>query len=78
MNSGVCIKGNWWEEAESDYYGILEVVIKLTYFGGNSVILFKCQWFDNKHGMKIDPRHGLIEIKHRLKAYINKPFLLAQ
>ena len=43
MNSGVCIKGSYWEGSKSDYYRILEGVIKLSYIRGNSVILFKCQ-----------------------------------
>ena len=43
MNSDVCIKGSYWEGSKSDYYGILEGVIKLSYIGDNSVILFKCQ-----------------------------------
>ena len=63
---------------ESDYYIILEEVIKMIYIGGNSVILFKCQWFDNNNGVKVDPRHRLIEIKHRSKVYVNEPFVLAQ
>ena len=61
MNSGVCVKGNQWEETESDYYGIFEEVIKMTYIGDNNVILFKCQQFNNNNDMKIDPWHGLIE-----------------
>ena len=55
MNSGVRIKDGCWEGSESDYYGILEGVIKLSYIGGNSIVLFKYQWFDNNNGMKIDP-----------------------
>ena len=43
MNSSVYIKGSWWEEVESGYYKIFKKVIKLTYFRGNSVILFKCR-----------------------------------
>ena len=47
MNNGVCIKGSWWEDKmESDYYGILEEVIKMSYIGDNSIILFNCQWFN--------------------------------
>ena len=78
MNSGVCIKGSCWEGSENDYYGILEGVIKLSYIEGNNVILFKCQWFDNNNGIKIDPRHGITEIKYGSKAYFDEPFVLAQ
>ena len=44
MNSGVCIKGRWWEDkVESDYYGTLKKVSKMSYIGDNSIILFKSQ-----------------------------------
>ena len=52
-------------------------VIKISYIGGNSVILFKYQQFDINNGMKVDPRYELIEIKYESKAYINEPFVLA-
>ena len=78
MNSGVCIKGSWWAKVESNHYGILKEVIKLTYLEGNNIILFKYQWFDTDDCMKIDPQHGLIEIIHISKAYVNNPFVLAQ
>ena len=78
MNSGVCIKDNCWEGSENDYYGILEEVIKLSYIEGHSVILFKCRWFDNNNGIKIDPWHGITEIKYGSKAYFDEPFVLAQ
>ena len=29
MNSGMCIKDSWWEGSKSDYYEILEEIIKL-------------------------------------------------
>ena len=52
-------------------------MIKMSYIGGNSVILFKYQWFDIDNGMKVDLRHRLIEIKYGSKAYINEIFVLA-
>ena len=43
MNSGLYIKDSWWKDkTKSDYYEIFEEVIKMSYIGGNSVILFKC------------------------------------
>ena len=77
MNSYVCIKGSWWKNmVESDYYRILEEVIKMSYIRGNGIILFKCKWFDTDTGMKVDPWHGLIEITHGFRAYVNEPFVL--
>ncbi|XP_017982351.1 PREDICTED: guanine nucleotide-binding protein-like 3 homolog [Theobroma cacao] len=47
MNSGVCIKGSFYNDYERDFYGILVDIIELEYFGiGNKVVLFKCHWFD--------------------------------
>ena len=50
----------------------------MTCIRDNSIILFKCQLFDKNNGMKVDLRHGLIEIKHGSKVYVNEPFVLAQ
>ena len=50
----------------------------MSYIGGNSIILFKCQWFDNNNGIKIDLWHGITEIKYGSKAYFDEPFVLAQ
>ena len=74
----MCIKDSWWEDkTKSDYYRILEEVIKMCYIEGNNVILFKCQWFDIDNSMKVDPQYELIKIKHGSKAYVNEPFVLA-
>ena len=72
------IKDNQWVETKSDYYRILEEVIKLTYLRDNSIILFKYWWFDIDNYMKVDPQYGLIEIKRGSKAYVNNSFELAQ
>ncbi|XP_017976431.1 PREDICTED: uncharacterized protein LOC108661945 [Theobroma cacao] len=49
MNSGVCIKGSFYNDYERDFYSILVDIIELEYFGmGNRVVLFKCHWFDTE------------------------------
>ncbi|PKA49410.1 hypothetical protein AXF42_Ash016599 [Apostasia shenzhenica] len=54
-NSGVCIKGSTYNDFKHDYYGILIDIIEFEYFGkGNLAILFKCDWFDTKKGIKVD------------------------
>jgi hypothetical protein len=43
LNSGICIKGGWYDNNEHDYYGILEEVVELEYRGlHNKVMIFKC------------------------------------
>ena len=76
-SSCVCIKGEWDENGPThDYYGVLEEVIELEY-DANTVVLFRCYWFDITNGVKVDHEHGLVEVKHifRLKNY--EPFVLA-
>lgn len=79
MNSGVCVLGNSWSENEVDYYGILEEVIELEYYGaGNKVILFRCHWYDiSDRGIKVYPRFGLVEINSKRKLSTNDSFILA-
>ena len=49
MNSGVCVKGNTYNENKRDYYGIIEEILELQYLGDdNHIFLFKCHWFDLK------------------------------
>lgn len=79
MNSGVCVLGNSWSENEVDYYGILEEVIELEYYGaGNKVVLFRCHWYDiSDRGIKVYPRFGLVEINSKRKLSTNDSFILA-
>ena len=45
MNSGVWVLGDTSGNDAMDYYGMLEEVLELDYFG-DTVVLFKCQWYD--------------------------------
>ena len=71
MNSGVCVKGCSYENAHSDFYGMLEEIIELDYSGSPDdpvkVVLFKCFWFDPMVGMKIHPDYQIMEINHKKK-----------
>ena len=79
MNSGVCVKDNYYNDFDRDFYGILTDIIELEYFGiGNKVVLFKCHWFDTERGLHVDPRHGLVDIKHKSILASNEPFILAE
>lgn len=49
-NSGVCVKGTVVGNREaSAFYGILQDIIEMR-FSRQSVILFKCRWFDTSSG----------------------------
>lgn len=79
-NSGVCVLGRSWDENEVDYFGLLEEVLEIEYFGkGNKVVLFKCHWYDiSDRGVRVHPRFGIVEINVRRELKTNDPFILAQ
>lgn len=33
-------------------------------YGCNSVMLFKCEWYDNIRGVRIIQSHGFVEVNH--------------
>ncbi|KAG6499607.1 hypothetical protein ZIOFF_039397 [Zingiber officinale] len=76
-NYGVCVLGSTINEYEVDYYGVLEEILELNYYGLKDVIvLFKCHWYDTSDkGMKVH-RLGLVEINHKSKLNTNDPFIL--
>jgi Domain of unknown function (DUF4216) len=77
-NSGVCVKGSNWQGTVKDYYGIIEEIIQLEYVGANNtIVLFKCNWFDTNHGVRVDEEHGLVEVNHRSSLRKYEPFVLA-
>jgi hypothetical protein len=78
VNSGVCIRGQSGEDEDQlDYYGVLQEVVGLSYEGGNTVILFRCDWFDIPSGVKEDKERGIVEIKHASRLRYYDPFVLA-
>ncbi|KAG6496238.1 hypothetical protein ZIOFF_044096 [Zingiber officinale] len=76
-NYGVCVLGSTINEYEVDYYGVLEEILELNYYGLKDVIvLFKCHWYDTSDkGMKVH-RLGLVENNHKSKLNTNDPFIL--
>ncbi|XP_038697901.1 uncharacterized protein LOC119995458 [Tripterygium wilfordii] len=82
QNSGVVVKcddltGN------VDYHGVITHIIELDYMGGNSVFLFKCDWFEvpsygkyQSRGYKKD-EFGFVSLNFRRLHYSNEPFVLA-
>jgi len=79
MNCGICVKGNCYNDYEKDFYGMLVDILELEYFGANNkVVLFKCDWYDTEKGVRVHPRHGLVEINYKSRLHPNDPFVLAQ
>lgn len=82
MNSGVCVRaGTSSTPGETDYYRMLQEVIKLS-FGGCShvlrVVLFNCDWYQVGQSEKwVHPSYGLVEINPRSKLNIDETFILA-
>ncbi|KAG8388376.1 hypothetical protein BUALT_Bualt02G0119500 [Buddleja alternifolia] len=81
MNSGVWVWGTSNENDMTDYYGMLEEIIELEYFGNeNKVVLFKCHWYDttSNNGIRVHPRLKLVEVNQKSKLNTSDKFILAQ
>ena len=80
MNNGVYVLRSSWGKDEVDYYGLLEEVLEIEYFGmQNHVVLFKCQWYDVSHNhVRVNLQFGLVEINHTCKLNTNDLFVLVQ
>ncbi|KAL4570931.1 hypothetical protein LXL04_026596 [Taraxacum kok-saghyz] len=78
-NSGVCVRGTCYNEAESDYFGLLNEVLEVEYQGMGRciVVLFKCTWFDPIEGVKVLTKHNLVDIKYKSRLRNDDPFILA-
>ncbi|KAL0282721.1 UNVERIFIED_CONTAM: hypothetical protein Sangu_2934800 [Sesamum angustifolium] len=65
---------------ESDFYGIIEEIIQLTYphIPNLHIVLLKCHWVDPIRGMKVHPRHHLIDVNLKKLYQKDDPFILAQ
>ncbi|KAG8384078.1 hypothetical protein BUALT_Bualt04G0080600 [Buddleja alternifolia] len=66
MNSGVSISGSYYNDSTIEYYGELLEILELSFLGpgDNTVVMFKCKWFDSgRLGTKIHPR-STYEISH--------------
>ncbi|XP_028057181.1 uncharacterized protein LOC114261174 [Camellia sinensis] len=78
QNSGVVVKGDH-KGKPIDFYGVIREIIELKYLGGNSVFLFKCNWWDvgnEKIGIKVD-EFNYISVNVTKTWYKDEPFVLA-
>ncbi|WMV54979.1 hypothetical protein MTR67_048364 [Solanum verrucosum] len=77
QNCGVVVVGETGEEQNHmNYYGELTEVLELQFVGGRRVILFRCMWFDQKRGVKMD-EYGFVSANRRRYLKINEQFVLA-
>lgn len=54
------------------YYGAINDIIELDYYGHFKFVLFKCDWFEAE-----DDNYGLTCVQFNKKCYKNDPFVLA-
>lgn len=77
-NYGVCVQGDTGDDTVKDYFGIIEEIMRVEYKGAdNEVFLFKCRWFDISRGMRVDKKHGLVEINNKRLLKKDEHFVFA-
>ncbi|PWA72900.1 hypothetical protein CTI12_AA264830 [Artemisia annua] len=79
-NIDICVKGSVYNDGVSDYYGMLDEVLEAEYHSESArsvVALFKCHWFNPVQGIKVNQKHGLVDIKYKSKLHINDLYVLA-
>lgn len=54
------------------YYGVINDIFELDYYGNFKFVMFKCDWFEAK-----EDKYGLIYVYFNKKVYQNDPFVLA-
>ncbi|KAI9081634.1 hypothetical protein K1719_036370 [Acacia pycnantha] len=78
QNNGVMVKGDD-QNADKEYYGVLDHIYELSYMGNRKIYLFKCHWWDVAHydkGYKVD-KYGFTSINTQCSLQTNEPFILA-
>ncbi|GLU09357.1 hypothetical protein SLE2022_262230 [Rubroshorea leprosula] len=81
-NCGVCVKGTTINsEDEIDYYGVLKEIIELLYYGHSgrqeTVVLFNCDWYHTRRGIRVDVEHGIVDVNPSFQLSTGEPFCLA-
>ncbi|KAJ9560117.1 hypothetical protein OSB04_005277 [Centaurea solstitialis] len=76
----ICVRGSSYGESdESDYYGMLDDVLEVEFYGvGRSIVaLFKCIWFDTPSGVRVDRKHSLVDVKYKSRLRADDSYILA-
>ncbi|XP_020273609.1 uncharacterized protein LOC109848503 [Asparagus officinalis] len=58
--------------AKVSFYGVIQDIIELDYWGNFSVVLFKCDWFQHD-----TDEYGLTRVNFNNKCHTNDPFVMA-
>jgi hypothetical protein len=76
-NSGLVTSGEDATSHVTDYYGILQNIVKYTFSVAKDlkVVFFQCGWFDPINGTRVD-EYGMVEVKHE-SCYLGCNLLLA-
>ncbi|GKV17000.1 hypothetical protein SLEP1_g27560 [Rubroshorea leprosula] len=82
MNYGVCVVGSIGIELDYDFYGALQEVIQIEYFGSihrQAIILFKHDWYEIPlaQGVRVNKKHQLVDINPRRYLRSYELFILA-
>ncbi|GKV39907.1 hypothetical protein SLEP1_g47607 [Rubroshorea leprosula] len=69
------------DDAETDYYGILNEVIELLYYGPHAqmqtIVLFNCDWFDTRRGTRVNQVYNIVDVNPRYQLSTGEPFCFA-
>lgn len=76
-NNSLCVKDSVYDGEELDYYGTLVDIVELHY-GFNSIVLFKCEWYDNTQSVRIIQPHAIVEVNHTTQLASSDVYVLAQ
>ncbi|KAM0033948.1 hypothetical protein Hdeb2414_s0016g00491721 [Helianthus debilis subsp. tardiflorus] len=77
-NYGVCMRGEAYNNEETDYYGLLDEILKLEYNGNgpSTNVLFNCTWFNIYRGVIVN-KNKLVDVKHKSRLPGDDKFILA-
>lgn len=66
------------DDTTTDYYGVIEDIIELTFEGSDQLklVLFQCRWFHPRTGIRKSPNIGLVEINPNTRLPGYEPFVL--
>jgi hypothetical protein len=64
-NSGVVMRAIGAKGCETNYYGIIDKILELSFVGNKElkVVFFGCDWFDSNNGTRQN-QFGMVEVKH--------------
>ncbi|KAJ9542908.1 LOW QUALITY PROTEIN: hypothetical protein OSB04_029414 [Centaurea solstitialis] len=70
-NNEECVKGSSYNEVESEH-GLSNEVLEIEYHS-----IDRCVIIDIDHGVKVDAKHTLVDVKYKLRLRTNDLFILA-